>query len=134
MQKSQCIYRKYIVYQTANATNQALLEAQNDFKSVTDSFITEFKQAFNQEPKSQQAAYTSNEQNLHTIIKELCNQNKEMMKLITKLSENKENVAPPQSNNVTPLPPKKHPTWYYCYSCGANIYITYPINAITNGN
>ena len=34
-------------YQTANATNQALLEAQNDFKSVTNSFITEFKQAFN---------------------------------------------------------------------------------------
>ena len=34
-------------YQTANATNQALLEAQNDFKSVTDSFITEFKQTFN---------------------------------------------------------------------------------------
>jgi hypothetical protein len=107
-------------YQTANANNQALLEAQNDFKSVTDSFIAEFKQACNQEPKTQQAAYTSNEQNLHTIIKELRDQNKEMMKLITKLSEGKENVTPPQSNNITPISTKKYPTWYYCYSCGAN--------------
>ena len=99
-------------YQTANATNQALLEAQNDFKAVTDSFITDFKQAFNQPPVCQQAAYTSNEQNLHTIIKDLREQNKEMMKMITKLSEDKENIPPPKRNNPRP--------WHYCYSCGAN--------------
>ena len=47
----------------------------------------------------QQAVYTSNEQNLHTIIKELRKQNKEMIKMITKLSEDKENVLSPKRNN-----------------------------------
>ena len=55
----------------------------------------------------QQAAYTSNEQNLNAIIKELREQNKEMMKMITKLSEDKENAPPPRSNN-------QQKTWYYC--------------------
>ena len=66
-------------YQTDNANNQALLEAQNDFKSVKDSFITEFKQAFHQEHMCQQEAYTSNEQNLHALIKHLREKNETMM-------------------------------------------------------
>ena len=62
---------KFTGYQSANATNQPLLEAQNDFKSVTDSFITEFKQSFNQEPVCQKVVYTNNEQNLYAIIKDI---------------------------------------------------------------
>ena len=76
-----------------------MLEAQNDFKSVTDSFITEFKQAFHKEPVCQQAAYANYEQNLHTIIKELREQNKVMMKIISKLSSDKENVPPTRPSN-----------------------------------
>ena len=86
-------------HQTSNATNQALLEAKNDFKLVIDSFITEFKQAFNQEPVCQQASCTSDEQTLHAIIKDLREQNKKMKQMITKLASCKENVPPKRPSN-----------------------------------
>ena len=91
-------------YQVVNTANQALLEAQQDFRTVTDSFISDFKKAMEHQqtnpaietpsqyqPTIQQAAFTSNDSSLQTIIKELREQNAMLLKTIAKLSENKEN-------------------------------------------
>ena len=64
--KSNKITSKTAGHQVANTTNQALLEAQNDFKDFTSQIIEEFKTS-NQEnvpPEMlQQAAYTSSYSN-----------------------------------------------------------------------
>ena len=97
-----------------------MLEAQNGFKSVTDSFIKDFKKAFYQEPVCQQVAYTSKEQNLHTIIKELREENKEIMKMMSKMSSDKGCLPPIRPSNQPPTrPSNQRRTWYYCCSCGA---------------
>ena len=47
--------------------------------------------------------------------------------MITKLSENKENMPPPRSGNRKS---SKDKTWIYCYSCGANQ--SHPSNKCTS--
>ena len=113
-------------YQVANTANQALIDAQNDFKDFTSQIIEEFKTS-NQENEppqmTQQAAYTSSYSN---EVKEM----KEQMKLL--LEQNKLLVQKLSTADTEPSHPtrktkaqkeqerkeyQKKP-FLYCYTCG----------------
>ena len=88
-QKDQSITAKS-TYNVANAANQALLQAQADFKSLTESLIDEFRAAQlppeDTQPPVLQANAASTNQDLLAIIKELKNEVAEL--------KNKENILP----------------------------------------
>jgi len=99
-------------YNVANSTNQALLQAQADFRTLTEQFIDEFRKNNQQiehteEPVVEQAhAVTTNE--LFAIIKELRQE-------VATLKQDKENINPKSKRK--PLPDKP---WLYCWTHGAN--------------
>ena len=76
-------------YQVANAANQALLEAQNDFKDHTSSFLNSFQKSLcdqcqpvqqpQEDSKPIQQAACTNQSDMHQIVKELRDQNKQLL-------------------------------------------------------
>ena len=114
-------------YQVVNATNQALLEAQDDFKTCTTNFLDTFQQTLHREvtPPQQpafphhQASHAARDENLCKMIEELKDQNKQLLDTIKILSENKENRRPTKPNQKKNKQ-DANATWFYCYSCGYN--------------
>ena len=106
-------------YQVANAANQALLQAQSDFRDYTSQFLTEFQQALNKEnepPLTNQQAHAANNsvsalKDLRDQMNQLRQQNLFLMSTIDSLTKNKS--SNPDSNQT--LPP-----WQYCWTHGAN--------------
>ena len=63
------------MYQAAHIANQALLEAEAEFRDCTSSFLSEFQQAVkkvdSEEEKTHQAHAVSTSSELHSLIKDL---------------------------------------------------------------
>ena len=97
-------------YHVANATNQALLQAQADFRSLTENFIHEFRTA-NTAPEPpvidqcQLAHAATAPTDLMNVIKELRNE--------VNALKNKENVNPNRRY-------RDDKPWQYCWTHGAN--------------
>ena len=106
----------------ANSANQALLEAQTEFRDYTSNFLSEFQQAINNKenipptPMEQQAHYSSNNssaalKDLQDQMKELRQQNTLLLKTIDLLTKSQQKVPAATS---TPRP------WKHCWAHGAN--------------
>ena len=122
-------------YQTAHAANQALLEAQAEFRDYTSSFISEFQEALNQphalkqppkEDSTVQQAHAATAPELGNLIKDLRTQlqesqaqNKLLLSIIQSMGANKENQNP-----NAPKVGAAQTKWKYCWSCGANTFHT----------
>ena len=115
-QKDQSLTAKS-TYNVANAANQALLQAQADFRSLTESLINEFQTAkqFSEDPQPQpiqQAHATTVNQDLLTIIQDL---KKEVSAL-----KNKENIPPKGNQSRYSNNSQAQKPWQYCWTHGAN--------------
>ena len=108
-------------FQVANSANQALLQAQSDFRDYTSNFLAEFQNAMNKEniapSDSIQQAHASSQgisttiRNLQEQVKELRQQNTLLLKTIDLLSKDSGKSS---KNTRTPRP------WKYCWTHGAN--------------
>lgn len=108
-------------FQVANSANQALLQAQADFRDYTSSFLTEFQQAMNKEnvpptkqiPQAHASAQSGNTalSDFQIQMKELRQQNALLLKTIDLLSSN---AGKPTKTT------KQSRTWKYCWTHGAN--------------
>ena len=110
-QKDQGLIAKS-AYNVANAANQALLQAQADFRSLTEDLINEFKASnVAQEAPAvdiiHQAHAATNHNDLLDIIKELRSE--------VQALKNKENINP----NKHRFPKQNSKPWQYCWTHGA---------------
>ena len=101
-------------YNVANSTNQALLQAQADFRSMTEQFIDEFRKTNHQvnhtpEPLVEQAHATTTT-DLLSIIKELRQE-------VAALKQDKENINPNYKRKPNQYYKKK--PFQYCWTHGA---------------
>lgn len=124
--RKKSVHQAQDTYQAAHSANQALLEAQAEFRDYTESFLSEFQQAMNKsnqnEAAPQQAHATTSTSELSALVADLKTQlhevreqNKALLKVIQSLSHDKENQTP----NTTK---SKKSAWKYCWSCGANYF------------
>ena len=104
-------------YNVANAANQALLQAQADFRSLTESFIKEFQAA--QSPPDDpvvdqlhQAHAATNQNDSLSIIKELKDE--------VNALKNKENINPDDQRRKQRAAELAAKPWQYCWTHGAN--------------
>ena len=107
-------------YHTANTTNQALLEAQTEFRDFTSSFLSEFKDTF-VKPNQEQVNSTKQNTTLYETVQELKGQvqdlraqNAALLAVIQSFSTDKENRNPNQNSTNQNVP------WKYCWSHGAS--------------
>ena len=118
-------YQAKDTHQAAHAANQALLEAQAEFRDYTSSFLTEFQQAMAKQEQTdvapQQAHATTTSTEMTTLAKELRaqlqearDQNRALLKIIQSFGQDKENQNPNSTKGG------KKTKWKYCWSCGAN--------------
>ena len=105
-------------YNVANAANQALLQAQADFRSLTETLINEFRAAQSQpeDPvvdQFHQAHAATNQSELLSIIKDLQREVKSL--------KNKENINPntKRTKQETAAEWRLKP-WQYCWTHGAS--------------
>ena len=110
-------------YSVANADNQALLEAQNEFRNLTQSFINEFRNSTSSAninipscspcPSEDHALSTITNADMCKLIKELKEENKDL----------KEKLATKENTNPNPNPRYRRNArkgWFYCWTHGAN--------------
>jgi len=104
-------------YNVANATNQALLQAQTDFRTLTENFIEEFKrnnQPINDEPPQYlYQAHATNSNALLALIEDL-------RKEVANLKEDKENRNPNTNGGSRRRNMQSDKPWLYCWTHGAN--------------
>ena len=120
--KNNKITSKNAGHQGANTSNQAMIEAQNEFKDFTSKIIEEFKisNQENEPPQiAQQAACTSSHSNelkeMKDQIKMLVEQNNKIIPKID-FSENaptdKQRKSDAQMHQEQDIKP-----WLYCFTC-----------------